>query len=271
MSEDRLYGVGQLWLGLALLAAVLVAAEAGWRWGRRSHALANDGDRSQIGAIAGAVLGLLALLIGFTFSMAVSRFDARQDLVLQEANAIGTTALRAQLLEPAAEARVLRLLRDYVGVRLAFHDAGIDPQRLQQANVQTGVLQQALWRVAMEQARSGGNPAQVNLFIVSLNETIDLHGKRLAAMRNHVPPAVLELLLLVTLGAVGLVAYGGGLHGRRQPLAQVVLGVLLVLSVMLIVDLDRPRRGLIQVSQQSMTDAGQDLDAALAAHPAASR
>lgn len=264
MSEDRLYGISQVWLALVLLLAVLAVAELGWRWGRRRHAQADDGERSQIGAIAGAVLGLLALLIGFTFSMAVNRFDMRQDLVLQEANAIGTTALRAQLLQPAAEAEVVRLLRQYVQVRLDFHDAGIDERKLHAVTAQTAVVQQALWRVAMQQAHGGGgNAAQVNLFIVALNDTIDLHGKRLAAMRNHVPPAVILLLLLVTLGAVGLVAYGGGLHARRQLVAQSVLAVLLVLAILLIVDLDRPRRGLILVSQQSMLDAQQDLDAAV--------
>lgn len=263
MSEDRLYGISQVWLGLVLLLAVLVVAELGWRWGQRRHAQADDGERSQVNAISGAVLGLLALLIGFTFSMAVNRFDARQDLVLQEANAVGTTALRAQLLQPGAEAEVLRLLRQYVQVRLDFHDAGVDERKLHAVTAQTAVLQQALWRVAMQQAHGGGNAAQVNLFIVSLNDTIDLHGKRLAAMRNHVPPAVVLLLLLVTLGAVGLVAYGGGLHARRQVAAQAVLAALLVLSIVLIVDLDRPRRGLIQVSQQSMLDAQHELDSAV--------
>ncbi|TAK82810.1 MAG: hypothetical protein EPO12_06720 [Aquabacterium sp.] len=263
MSEDRLYGISQVWFALALLVAVLAVAELGWRWGRRRHAQADDGERNQVSAISAAVLGLLALLIGFTFSMAVNRFDLRQGLVLEEANAIGTTALRAQLLQPAAEAEVVRLLRQYVQVRLDFHDAGIDERRLHAVNAQTAVVQQALWRVAMQQARGGGNAAQVNLFIMALNDTIDLHGKRLAAMRNHVPPTVILLLLLVTLGAVGLVAYGGGLHARRQLVAQTVLAVLLVLAIMLIVDLDRPRRGLILVSQQSMLDTQQELDAAV--------
>jgi len=199
-----------------------------------------------------ASLGLLALLLGFTFSMALTRFDIRKQLVLDEANAIGTTYLRAQLLPDPARKEVSDLLHHYVDVRLEFYQAGIDQGKLQKVDEDTEKLHRALWSYAITTGGQDPRAIPTGLFIQSLNEVIDLHSKRMTAMENHVPESVFVLLLVVATLSLGLVGYGAGM-GRDRNLLPTVISVLLIASViLLIMDLDRPRRGLIKVSQQSM-------------------
>jgi hypothetical protein len=206
-----------------------------------------------------ASLGLLALLLGFTFSMALTRFDTRKQLVLDEANAIGTTYLRAQLLPDPARKEVSNLLRRYVDVRLDFYQAGVNQRKLQNVDDETEKLHKALWSYAM--ATGGRDPRAIptGLFIQSLNEVIDLHAKRVTAMENHVPESIFVLLLIVATLSLGLVGYGAGM-GKDRNLLPTVISVILIASViLLIMDLDRPRRGLIKVSQQSMVRLQENL------------
>jgi hypothetical protein len=206
-----------------------------------------------------ASLGLLALLLGFTFSMALTRFDTRKQLVLDEANAIGTTYLRAQLLPNPARKEVSNLLRRYVDVRLDFYQAGVNQRKLQNVDDETEKLHKALWSYAM--ATGGRDPRAIptGLFIQSLNEVIDLHAKRVTAMENHVPESIFVLLSVVATLSLGLVGYGAGM-GRDRNLLPMVVSVILIASViLLIMDLDRPRRGLIRVSQQGMVHLQESL------------
>lgn len=261
MNDDWLFRLDLGWIGLGLLLALGAAAELGYRAGRARAPRTSEHERGQVNAITGAVLGLLALLIGFTFSMAVARFDARQQLVVEEANAIGTTALRARMLPGDAAVRVGGLLGDYTSVRLAFYRAGTDDAALAAAVARTEALQEQLWRQAIEQMRRDERSGAVSLFVQALNEAIDAHGKRLAAMRNHVPASVLLLLGVVTMAALGLVGFGLGLLEKRQWPAVTLLALLLVAATLVIMDLDRPRRGLITISQQSMVDLQRSLQA----------
>jgi hypothetical protein len=199
-----------------------------------------------------ASLGLLALLLGFSFSMALTRFDTRKQLVLDEANAIETTYLRAQLLPDPVRKEVSDLFRRYVDVRLEFYQAGINQRRLQMVDDETENLHRALWSYAVSAARHDPRAIPTGLFIQSLNDVIDLHAKRVTALENHVPESIFVLLMIVATLSLGLVGYGAGM-GRDRNLLPTVISVILIASViLLIMDLDRPRRGLIKVSQESM-------------------
>lgn len=133
MADEVFYRV-DIWIILvASIVLFLVATESGFRFGRRAQTRAAEGSLSEIGTLQGAMLGLLALLLGFTFAMAMSRFEARKQLVLDESNAIGTTFLRAQLLPQPPRREISNLLRQYVDVRLALYEAGIDEKKLRQA------------------------------------------------------------------------------------------------------------------------------------------
>jgi hypothetical protein len=254
LSGEILFGLN-IWLVFAIVIALFLSAdEIGFRLGRREQSKSNEPTRSQVNMLQAASLGLLALLLGFTFSMALTRYDTRRQLVLDEANAIGTTYLRAQLLPEPARKEVSNLLRRYVDVRLEFYQAGISQRKLQKVDDDTEKLHGALWSYAI--AAGGQDPRAIptGLFIQSLNDVIDLHAKRVTALENHVPESIFILLLIVATLSLGLVGYGAGM-GRDRNLLPAVISIILIASViLLIMDLDRPRRGLIKVSQQSMVD-----------------
>jgi len=262
LSGELLYHASQWLIFGVLLALLLLAVEIGFRTGHAVRDRVDDHAVSQITAIEAAVLGLLALLLAFTFSMAVARYEVRRALVVKEANAVGTAALRAQLLPEPARSEVAALFREYVGIRIELSEAGIDVNRFQAAMVATERLQQALWAQAAAAVRSESQSLGPALLLASLNDVIDVHSERLAARENHVPEIVLRLELLVAIFAVGLVGYGSGVGGRRNPISTAALALLLAAVVLLIVDLDRPRRGLIQVSPQPLIDLQRSLEGA---------
>lgn len=262
MAEEFLYHV-DLWLILgASIASFFLIIEIGFRIGRRNPAHLDEDAKSEITTIQGATLGLLALLLGFTFSMAMSRFEVRKQQVLEESNAIGTTYLRAQLLPQPQRKEVSELLGRYVDVRLQFYRAGIDHAGLREAKDQTERLQLLLWSQAAAWGTREPRSVPAGLFLQSLNEVIDLHAKGLTALANHVPEIILVLLYFVALIATGLIGYGCGLTGRRNFKVTTVVSVLIVAVILVIIDLDRPQRGLIRVGLDRMVELHQSLEKA---------
>ncbi len=160
------------WLVMLVVSLLLlVVTEVGFIFGRRLRGRDDEHRKGQIGGIQGAILGLLALLLGFTFAMAVGRYETRRDLVLQEANSIGTTFLRASFLPPEHRQAVELLLRKYVDARLNFYDAGTDKTEISNAEQTTTSIQQELWSHAV--AASNVNPTPLMAtFINSLNDTM---------------------------------------------------------------------------------------------------
>ena len=259
MSEEIFYRIDLWILFAALLVCLLAAAEIGFLLGRRARPDIDDRTRSQINTIQAAVLGMLALLLGFTFSMSTSRYEIRKQLVLEESNAIGTTFLRAQLLPEPHRREASNLLRRYVDIRLEFYRAGIVPELLHQASDKTEKTHKELWSHAVAVGEKDPRAVTTGLFIQSLNEMIDLHSKRMAALENHVPEVVFLLLYLVSIIALGMLGYRCGLGGRRSLLMAMTTALLIAFVILIIMDLDRPRRGLIQVSQQRLIDLQESL------------
>ena len=254
MAEELLYDL-DLWLIFFVSIGVfLLFTELGFHLGRRAASGTSDRARSEVGTIQAALLGLLALLLGFTFAMAMSRFEVRKQLVLDEANAIGTTYLRAQILPEPQRREISDLLRRYVQVRLDFYEAGNHDKKLDAANQATARLQTQLWSTGAALGEKDPRAVTVGLFLQSLNEVIDLHNKRLTALENHVPEVILILLYFVAMVATGLIGYGCGLGEVRNFFVTVVASVLIAAVIIVIIDLDRPLRGLIQVGQKRMVE-----------------
>jgi hypothetical protein len=252
--EELLYDVDILILCGASIAGFLLATEIGFQVGSRIEFNIDDHAKSQINAVQAAMLGLLALLLGFTFSMAMSRFETRKQMVLDESNAIGTAYLRAQLLPGPDRKEVSHLLRQYVDARLQFYEADIDDRRLEEAKEQTARLQSQLWSHAAAWGEKEPRAVTAGLFLSSLNEVIDLHSKGLTALENHVPEIILLLLYFVALTATGLIGYCCGLAGRRNFVVTLLTSLLIAAVILVIVDLDRPRRGLIHVGLGRMME-----------------
>jgi hypothetical protein len=232
------------------LILILGASEVGRRLGVR--AVDHGGD--DVSTLEGAILGLLALMIGFTFAMALSRFEGRRDGVLNEANAIGTTALRARLLPAPHAAETLKLLREYAQIRLNITQRVASSADLDAAIVSSNTLQEALWQQAKAVSAKDNAMVPTGLFIQTLNEMIDNHEKRLTALRNRVPNIVLIALYGVAIIASAFTGYASGLEARRTRLPIYLTGILVASVILMIQDLDRPNTGFITVSQQPLID-----------------
>jgi hypothetical protein len=252
MSGELLYGASLWVIASIMLALLILVTEAGFRASGKVRSRLEEAAKSQVGVISGALLGMLALLLGFTFAMAQSRFELRQGLVLEESNDIGTAYLRTRLLPEPNQTEAASLLQSYVQARLDFHQGGIGEERMKDARQRTGQLQDQLWLNALNAVAKDDREVTTGLFIESLNDVFDSQAKRLAAMENHVPESVLLLLFIVAMVAALSVGYGCGLGAHRHLFSTTMMSLLIVLVITVIIDLDRPRRGLIRVSQASM-------------------
>lgn len=236
--------------------AILSASEIG-RWlGARAAIHGTD----SVSTLEGAILGLLALLIGFTFAMALSRFEARRDAVLIEANAVGTTALRARLLPAPHAEQTVKLLREYVKLRLDITQRPATWHDLNAMISQSNAIHEALWQQAKAVAAKDNAMVPTGVFIQSLNEMIDNQAKRLAALYNRLPPIILNALYAVAVIAVGFAGYANGIEAKHRRLPVYLTGLLISAMILLIQDLDRPGGGFIKVSQQPMIDTAATLE-----------
>ena len=251
-------GTFPLWIiGLFTLLALTGAVVLGYVSHILLHGKAGPEGESALGAshLLSAVLGLLALLLGFSFSIAMNRYDTRRDLVVQEANAIGTTWLRVQLLDEPERTQMSGLLRRYVDTRLLWSET----EKNAPVEDSTKVLQQQLWEGTGRALRSESPPLLARGVMDSLNESFDLAAARKAARSAHIPDSVLYALLVFSL--LSMVMMGAMLATTRKPhrTQTGLLLILLTLGQIIILDLDRPRTGTIQVSQQPLEALRDDL------------
>jgi len=229
----------------------LIAFEVGFRLGRWWQTRTPEVTEGPTGMIVGSLLALMAFLLAITMGMASDRFDARRGLVLDEANSIGTTYLRAGYLPERSSTEIRELLHEYVPLRVNVADR----DQLAANFARSTEILDALWAKAEALARQSPDSEMLALFIDSLNETIDLHETRVTAIvYARVPETVLILLILGSALTLGMVGYSAGLTGHRSLLTAIVLIVVLGAVVTLVVDLDRPREGFLQVSQQPLID-----------------
>lgn len=261
-----MYDINSLLIAGILLVSMVGAIEIGFHVGFGRAPLASESSRAHINAVLASLLGILALLLGFTFSLALQRYDGRSASVVAEANAIGTTYLRALLLPPSVREAARQGLRDYVDLRIRGSQTNLAHEDARRVLVDDAArLQNELWSMAARAAREEPNPVTTGLFVQSLNDMIDALSRRDAALGHHVPEIVLLLLYATFLMAALILGYTSGVSGHRASFVSYVLVALIVCLVFIIVDLDRPRRGIIQVSQQSLIE----LRAAMADRPAA--
>jgi len=231
---------------------LLVAAHIGLFIGR-SWSQRNPSDRSpDLLTLEGAVLGLLGLMIGFTLAMAMTLHDQRQNSLLLEANAIGTTTLRADVLPEPYASDVKTLLHDYVGLRLEVARAPLTAVALKQAVRRSNAMQFQIWHYAVAAAAAEPNSIPVGLFMRSVNEMIDLQEVRLAAGRKHVPDVVFVMLYTVAAIAVGFSGYVSGLSGNKRRVPITIIAVLIAGVIGVIGDFDRSSAGFITVGQHAL-------------------
>src|SRR5215470_1415440 len=246
-----------LWaLFIVILLVVLLSVEFGYRLGTYRRRRREEEKEAPLGTMVGAELGLLAFILAFTFGLAAARFDTRRQVLLDEANAIGTTYLRAGMLPERGE-QIRDLLRDYVAVRLE----AVQPGKLSEGIRRSEDIQQKVWTEAETVGQKNPNSIVVGLFVQSLNEMIDLHAKRVqAAVRSRIPGAIWLGLFAVAVLSLAAMGYLEGLSGTRRSLAVIAVAITFSVVIELIADLDRPQEGVLRVSQQALLDLQQSMN-----------
>jgi len=241
-----------LWLYLPLVMAISwLTLEAGYRLGRWRHAQAPEEKDAPVAAMAGAVLGLLAFMLAFTFGMAASRFDARRQAVLEEAHALHTTYLRARLLAEPERSKLADLLRRYTQLRAQSPNSSNIAQLLAESEI----LQKQLWAQAIMVAEKDPNSAVTELFLESLNEVINLHSKRVfVGLYSRIPTTLWLALLALTLLGMFTFGYQAGIAATRRSLGMPIFTLAFASVLYLIIDLDRAHEGLMTVSQRAIID-----------------
>ncbi|HWE22964.1 MAG TPA: hypothetical protein VG496_03390 [Myxococcales bacterium] len=241
---------------LTSVVALWLAAHAGAWVRRRMRQAPNALEKEYLGLVLTASLTLLALVIGFTFSMAVSRYDLRKSREEAEANAIGTEYLRADLLTPTDAARVRALLKRYLEQRILFYQTS-DANRLARIDASTAQLQEDLWLAVRSPAAA--NPTALTTLVVSgMNELLDARGHTQAAWWNRIPRAAWALMVLIAICSNSLVGYTAQGAGAKPP-RFFYLPLIVALSFLLMSDIDSPAGGLIRVIPQDLISVSESV------------
>lgn len=245
-------------LGIALLLLVIFLTWAGMQIGRRVESRnaaakaaggTDDSDDDVNGAIVPAVLGLLALLLGFTFALAVDRFETRRGLVLEEANAIGTAYLQTQVLPPPNRERLSELLIRYTDNRIALAESP-NPMQMRAELALNDATINDIWAASLAGFDSIKHLDMSSTFLSSINAVIDLDTSRKTGRMAHVPDEVFWVLFVYVMVAAVIIGYI--IRNRASFYLACIMNLLVVLSLMLIMDIDRPAGGGIRESQFPM-------------------
>ena len=233
------------------LIAQWLAARGGDLLRRRKAGWGAD-DRGDFSIVQNAAFVLLALIIGFSFSMAVSRYDLRKSYEEAEANAIGTEYLRADLLAAEDAERVRELLSKYIEQRIAFYKAR-DQRQVDQIDTDTAKLQAELWSIVAQAAGSQATPT-VALAVAGMNDVLNSQGYTQAAWWNRIPEPAWWLMGLIAISCNIMVGYG---ERRTHAYVLLILPVVVSIAFFLIADIDSPRTGVIDVTPQNLIAAAQ--------------
>lgn len=231
---------------LGLFAGIVLMLEVGRRHGRRRQAKEEAGARTGLGQVEGAVFALLGLLVAFTFSGAATRFDSRRQLIVQEANAIGTAWLRLDLLPVASQPELRDLFRRYLDSRLAIYQGPRDVEASGAEANRANALQGRIWTLATSACLGSANPLTAQI-IPALNDMFDIAATRNAAAQIH-PPAII-FTMLAALALMSSLLAGYAMAGGRSRSWIHLIGFALVLAttVYVILDLEYPRLGMVRI------------------------
>ena len=236
------------------LLVLWLSAQIG-AYSRRRRPLKDD-ERDDFNIVEAATLTLLGLIIGFSFSMATTRYDLRKNYEEAEANAIGTEYVRAGLLPAADAAGVRAQLEKYLELRLLFYRTR-NQRELQQINADTGRLQTEMWSAVQVPAVAHPTPV-IALAVAGMNDVLNSQGYTQAAWRNRIPGSAWTLMILIAVCCNLLVGYGARSAGAKSGLL-FILPLVISIAFLLISDIDSPRSGFIHVVPQNLVSLSQSL------------
>ena len=226
--------------------AILLSVEVGYQWGIRRWRSVPRKERTFSSTMEASIFGLMGLLIAFVFYGAGSRFENRRNLVVQEANAIGTAYLRLDLLPSDTQPELREDFRKYVQARLAVYQKIPDVKAVNAALDQSAALQNNVWKKAIEATKQTG-PAEKSLVLGSLNAMIDITTDRTVALSTHPPAAVFAMLAVAVIASSALAGYTMSVGGIRDWVPMIVYAFVVGTAMFVILDYEYPRAGVIRV------------------------
>ena len=249
MQGEGLLAALPIWgIFIVTLLLVVLSVEGGYRWADYRQKRSKQEVEAPIGAMVGATLGLLAFILGFTFSIAADTFHARKEAVVDEANAIRATYLLAELIPDPHRTEVRKLLREYVEARLQWGG-----EKKVAVGRSAGELQKQLW--AHTVLVGAQNPGEVDVFLESVKKVLGLQVEReILRKQSRIPGPFWAVLYMITVLALAAMGYHGGVAGTTRSPVMMAVAVAFSIVIVMIADVDRPGQGLIDVSQQAMID-----------------
>jgi hypothetical protein len=241
-----------LFLSLVML---WLSVRIGVSFRKRRRSL-EENERDDFGIIMAAILTLLGLIIGFSFSMAITRYDQRKNLEEAEANAIGTEYVRVDFLPAADAARVRSLLKSYLDQRILFYKTR-DDRHLREIDATTAQLETDLWSAVQTPAAAQPTPL-VTIAVTGMNDVLNSKASTLAAWWNRIPNAAWGLMATIAICCNLLIGYGAR-RGPAKTMLLLVLPLIVSISFSLIADIDSPRGGIVRVQAQNLTRLSQSL------------
>lgn len=264
MDFSIFYQTPLIFAGLILLVILLVALEAGYRIGVKSRKKWLNADTGGGSVALSTLFALLGLILAFTYASGVSRFDARKQAVVDEANALGSAFMRAELIAEPGSTELKEAIFAYAKTRAGAPDQILNTAEREDIIEKTLLAQSKLWP-ALEKALSQSKPGALEVSMVAaMNHVLDIHTVRLAAVIDKLPTAVIWTLIFISASTIAVTGFNAGLSGyisrwRTSTLALVMVGVMLM-----IIDYDRPNNGFIRVSHYSLEVVIAEMEANLA-------
>ena len=232
---------------VGIFVGILVCLEIGYRLGCRSVVKEQERAHAGIGSVEAAVFALLGLLLAFSLAGATSRLDTKRQLLVNEANAIGTAYLRVDLLPTVDQPEIRRLFRSYLDTRLRVYEKLPDLPAAEREMARATGLQQALWTGAVASSRKDASGLAARLLLPALNEMIDITTTRTIALHTHLPALLFALLIVVALLSAVVAGYALSRRGHHSWLHILLYAGVVAITIYVVIDLEYPRFGLIRL------------------------
>ncbi|MDB5155466.1 MAG: hypothetical protein JWR50_173 [Mucilaginibacter sp.] len=254
-----LYQTPALVISIVLFILIILSNRAGFVVQQREAKKYPDKQIGGLGPIEGSLLGLLALLLSFTFSLSASKNDIRRDIIVEEANDISTAISRCDLYPDTVRKELHSLFGPYIDARIGYYDAGIDTAKINTSLKQANDYSGRIWKKVIALSQDKDNTLRSQQMIPALNTMTDIVTTRDETRNAHVPESILWMLFMLTL--VGSFVMGYGTNSRYNWIIVGGFALMTVMTIYLILDLDRPRRGIINIdmTQQKIVELKQML------------
>jgi hypothetical protein len=267
MRMSLLYEIPSSVIVVCLFGVLMLTADIGFRFGRRTRAKLTEYDGANLRTLQSSLLWLMGLLLAFAFSMSAARHKANQELVFREANLLHAILMDARVLPAPQRGRLRQLLKQYADARLEFFFARRDLPHVYAAVNRTAQLHSEMVDLIQTEALRVPPPLGTQATLGRLNDEWGLLRERTGVFEIRVPDEVFFLLFVACCLGMALIGFGTGMAQRRETLGTVLFGILLCSTIYVVLDLDRPRRGLIDVSQTPMLGFKEAVQSEMSGHP----